>query len=224
MYGKGYQNMSTLSCRLLASPHIELFQKIRGLELASLPHFLHSFWRKMILVTFYYWPNFIVWLPLLCERLGNMCIAIICKPCCDVMNFEANLIFLIMPFFQDDQIVVTKTKISWERKKLLRWNKHFSSLLRGFQSSKWHIFLEGESPTLILKYLYFIKEIYAFADDSITWGRISDVLSSFHVLKVGLSPSKKIFYLLDWKPLKKMKNAFSFILKAHFVLKMRRLS
>ena len=26
------------------------------------------------------WPNFIVWLPLLCEILDNMCIAIVCKP------------------------------------------------------------------------------------------------------------------------------------------------
>ena len=39
-------------------------------------------------------------------------------------------------------------------------------------------------------------------------------------LKVGLSPSKKFFYLLPWKPfLKKIKNRFYFILKALFVLK-----
>ena len=40
------------------------------------------------------WPNFNVWLPLFCEILGNMCIAILCKTGCDVMNFEDNLIFL----------------------------------------------------------------------------------------------------------------------------------
>ena len=36
---------------------------------------------------------------------------------------------------------------------------------------------------------------------------------------VGLSLSKKTFYLLHWKPFKMMKNAFYFILKVFFVLK-----
>ena len=49
-------------------------------ELVSLPHFLHNFWRKIFLLLYSInWPNFIVWLPLLCEILGNMCIAIVCK-------------------------------------------------------------------------------------------------------------------------------------------------
>ena len=55
------------------------------------------------------WPNFIVWLPFIIEILDNMCIAIVCKPDCDVMNFEVNLIFLVEPFFLHDQKVVTKT-------------------------------------------------------------------------------------------------------------------
>ena len=81
-------------------------------------------------------PNFIVWLSLLWEILGNICIAIACK--CDVMNFEVALMFLIKPFFLHDQKVVTKTQISWERKKLLRWNKkHSPSFLKGFQSRKY---------------------------------------------------------------------------------------
>ena len=71
------------------------------------------------------------------EILGNMWTAIVFKPGYDVMNFEVNLIFLIKPFFLHDQNVVTKTKISWERKQLLRWNKkYFSSFLKGFESSK----------------------------------------------------------------------------------------
>ena len=45
------------------------------------------------------WPNFMAWLPLLFEILGNMCIAIVCYPGCDVMDFEINLIILIKPFF-----------------------------------------------------------------------------------------------------------------------------
>ena len=81
--------------------HIRHFLKIkRGLELISLPHFLHNFWRKIFSLLYSInWPRFIAWLLLLCEILGNMCIAIIFKPGCDVMNFEINLIFPIKPFF-----------------------------------------------------------------------------------------------------------------------------
>ena len=43
-------------------------------------------------------PNFIAWLPLLLEVLGNMCIAIVCEPGCDVINFKLNPIFQIKPF------------------------------------------------------------------------------------------------------------------------------
>ena len=41
-----------------------------------------------------------------------MCTAIVCKPGCDVMNFEVNLIFLIKPFLLHGQNVVTKTDMS----------------------------------------------------------------------------------------------------------------
>ena len=44
------------------------------------------------------WPNFIVWLPLLLEILGGMCIKIICERGCNVIKFKINLIFLIKPF------------------------------------------------------------------------------------------------------------------------------
>ena len=128
-------NLQTTCFHLILS----FFKKIkRGLKLVSLPHFLHNFLRKLFLLIYSIdWPNFIVWLPLLCEILGNTCLAIASKPGCDVMNFEVNLIFLIKLFFLHDQKVVTKSKISWERKELLRWNKkHFSSFLKGFESSK----------------------------------------------------------------------------------------
>ena len=130
----------------MLSPHIKLFWKIKkGLQLVFLPHFPHNFWRKLFLLLYSInWPYFIVWLPLLCEILDNMPIAIVCKPGCDVMNFEVDLIFLVKPFFLHDQKVVTKTKISWERKELLRFKKHFSI------KQKTQFFLEGEILTLIL--------------------------------------------------------------------------
>ena len=60
--------------------HIKLFKKIKkGLELVSLPSFLHNYWRKIFLLLYSInWPNFIAWLPLLCEIWVNMCIAIVC--------------------------------------------------------------------------------------------------------------------------------------------------
>ena len=75
------------------------------MELVSLPHFPRDFRRKIFLLLYSITlPSFIVWL--LCEILGNMCIAIASEPGCDVINFEINLIFLIKPFFQK-----AKTKI-----------------------------------------------------------------------------------------------------------------
>ena len=50
-----------------------------GLELISLPHFLHYFWRNIFLLLYSITsPNFNVWLPLLREILGNMIISIFC--------------------------------------------------------------------------------------------------------------------------------------------------
>ena len=118
---------------------IMLFYKIkRGLELVSLPHFVHNFWRKIFILLYSINPSsFIVWLPLLREILGDMCIVIVWKPDCDVMTFEVNLTFLIKPFFLQDQKVMTKTWISWVQKELLRWNKkHFSWSLKSLQYSK----------------------------------------------------------------------------------------
>ena len=49
----------------------------KGLGLVSAPQFVYDFSRKMFLMLHsIIWPNFIVWLPLLLEILGNMCITI----------------------------------------------------------------------------------------------------------------------------------------------------
>ena len=100
---EGYRNILKLSCRTC-------FHLILSLELVSLTHFPHDLWRKIfLLLCSINWPNFTVWLPLLCEILGNMYIAIVCEPVSDVMNFEVNLSVLIRPFFLRHQNVVTKT-------------------------------------------------------------------------------------------------------------------
>ena len=41
--------------------------------------------------------------------VGSICIAIVCYPGCDVLDFEIKLIFLIEPFFLHEQKVMTKT-------------------------------------------------------------------------------------------------------------------
>ena len=94
----------------------------KGLGIVSLPN-VRNISRKMFLMIYSInWSNFIVWLPLLLEILGNMCIAIVCFPLCDVTDFEINLIFLIKPFFYMSKML-RQVFMSWERKKLLRWNK-----------------------------------------------------------------------------------------------------
>ena len=51
----------------------------KGLGIISTAHFVYEFSTKMILMLYSInWSNFIVWLPLLLEILGNMFIAIVC--------------------------------------------------------------------------------------------------------------------------------------------------
>ena len=63
-------------------------------------------------------PDFIIWLPLLFEILGNVCITIVYFPVCYFKNFEINLIFLIKPFLK-------MTKTSKEKLKYLDDEKSF---------------------------------------------------------------------------------------------------
>ena len=82
----------------------------QSLVVNSPAHFVYNFSTKMFLMLYSInWPNFIAWLLLLLEILGNMCIAIVCSPGCDVMDFEIKFIFLIESFFLHDEKVMTKT-------------------------------------------------------------------------------------------------------------------
>ena len=49
---------------------------------------MYDFSRIFLMLYSIYWPNFIVYLPLLLEILGNMRIVIICSPICDAINLE----------------------------------------------------------------------------------------------------------------------------------------
>ena len=96
----------------------------KGLGLVFPPHFVYDFLSKMFLMLYSIsWPNFTVWLPLLREILHNMCIAIVCFPGCDFINFEINLIFLIKPFLKGFQLpkIVSELRVHlWKCKNTLR--------------------------------------------------------------------------------------------------------
>ena len=94
-------------------------------------------------------PNFIVWFPSLLEILGNICIAVICYPVCDVRTFEIKLSFLIKPFFY-----VTKTSgqnvnhLRTKRVLNMKW-KVFFITFKGLLLEEIKLtFLEGVSLTL----------------------------------------------------------------------------
>ena len=97
MPSSGLLKHNETSCRPFSFTSYQAFWKIKkGLRLVSLPHFADNFWRKIFLLLYSInETSFIVWLALLREILGNIFIAIVCKPGCDVMNFVVNLIFLI---------------------------------------------------------------------------------------------------------------------------------
>ena len=97
---EGYQNALKLSCKPFAFNSCKAFLKSKKRSGTNL---LVSFsaWilKKNISLYSITWLNWIFWLPLLSKILGNMCIAIVCYPGCEIINFEINLIFLIKLFF-----------------------------------------------------------------------------------------------------------------------------
>ena len=105
-YVEGYRNWLKVSCRPLVKR-----QKRPGTSIPA--SFSALFLREIFLLLYSFtWPNFNAWLPLLGEILDNMCIEILYKLSCDVINFEINLIFLIKPFFQHQPFFKKiKTKI-----------------------------------------------------------------------------------------------------------------
>ena len=102
------------------------------LRIVSTGHFQNIFSKKIFLMLYYInWPNFIVWLSLLLEVLGNMCFAIISFPGCDVINLKINLIFLVKPFLY-------MTEKSRKKSKYLENKKSSSGETESvFQHFKW---------------------------------------------------------------------------------------
>ena len=91
----------------------------KGLGIVSPAYFVYDFSTKMFLMLYSInWPNFIAWLPLLLEILGNMCIAIVCWPGCESWILKLTLSFWSSRFFY-------MTKKSWQKLKYLENEKGF---------------------------------------------------------------------------------------------------
>ena len=89
----------------------------KGLGLVTPAHFVCDFSRKIFPMLYSInRPCFIVYLLLLLEIFGNMCIVIICFPAEDAINFEINLSFSYQVVFlhdrkgQDKNINMLRTK------------------------------------------------------------------------------------------------------------------
>ena len=82
----------------------------KGLGIVFPQGFMYDCSRKMFLMIYSInWLKFIIWLSLLLEILGNMCIAIVfSRLWCH--NFEINLICLIKPFFYKTKKLRQKCK------------------------------------------------------------------------------------------------------------------
>ena len=121
-------------------PHIKQFQKPKwGLELVSLPHFLHYFWTKIFVLLYSVnRPNFIACLSLLRGIYWAICVLkLFINQVATSYIFEINRNFLIKPFFVHDQKVKTENEIFLERKEISRWNKnHFSIIFKGVSSKE----------------------------------------------------------------------------------------
>ena len=126
-------NFVTLQTVDLKIWSVLIFYK-KGLALASPPHFVYDVSKKKKVLMLYSinWPNFIAWLLLLLDILGNMCIVIICCPVRDTINFEINLSFLIKLFLH---IIKKSGQKPQERQELLTWNK--KHLLIIFKAFSW---------------------------------------------------------------------------------------
>ena len=117
--------------------------------------FLHHILCMMFQEKCFSWSNFIVWLLLPLEILGNMCITIVCEPRCDVIKFEINLIFLIKPFCYMTK--KSRQKLKYLENENSLWDEIksiFHHFLKAFSCQKlsqtWKWAFKKQSPKVVL--------------------------------------------------------------------------
>ena len=112
---EGYQNILRLNFRPLTFTSYKPFLRNKRRSRSSLRDLFFAlflkknviFEEKYYLVTLYYLTEFH---SLGAFTLGNICIISACQPGCFAINVEINLVFLIKPFYLDDQKVRQKFK------------------------------------------------------------------------------------------------------------------
>ena len=113
----------------LLLPHIKLFLNNNKRSRISLPA-LFSAWlfKKNILLYSINWPNFMLYLPLLCEILDNMYIV----TGSNIITFKIKLIVLIKPFFS-----------TWPKSqdKYIENEKNFYGYNEGLLLLSWYVVL-----------------------------------------------------------------------------------
>ena len=110
----------------------------KSLGLISPSHFVYIILRKYFLNLYSIkWPNFIIWLPVRLEILGNMCTVIIWFPVGGIINFETSLSLLIWFFsFMTNLNIVRK-------KKFLRWIWKYFFIFKRFSAARGYLRSEG---------------------------------------------------------------------------------
>ena len=129
-----YQNILNLGADHFFWPYVKIFQKAkRGLELFSLSHFLHDFWRKTSLI--YISLTDQISLPNCLYFLWYVHCNYYCLPFYELMNFEINVNFLIKPFSYMTKMWGQKLKY-WKKKIAfqMKW-KTFFIIFKGFSAA-----------------------------------------------------------------------------------------
>ena len=112
--------------------------------------------------------------------------------------------------------------MSWERHIIFLWNKQILNLCL-----KWHILRSYHFVEEVnFKFSLWNRTLRNAGSQRLSWGFVGAVMQRFsnsNLCFPNLKPdsylSKKLFHLLQWKPFKMMKNAFYFMFKTFFVLK-----
>ena len=99
--------------------------------------------KLFLMLCFIYWPNFVVWLPLLFEMSGNMVIVIVRISVCDIKNFET---YLLAVFLTNKRSQEKNINISWTKKAFkMKWKVLFIIFERFHWSKQKHFFQRWES-------------------------------------------------------------------------------
>ena len=176
MQREDYQNILKLRGWAIAfTSYIKLFPKTKsGLELISLLHFQHDFWRRIFLMLYFInWPNLLSNCLCFLGILSNLYIVLICFPVCDAIDF----VVILLVYFRSLKLLVLRVilyskifaKLHLIKRKVwhtlycqtfARFNKLFFLHLVKL-STKWGMFFQlSMTNNVILWFLTYVSTWY----------------------------------------------------------------